>query len=309
MPGMRMSIRTTSGESVATASTPAAPSSASPTTLERRRPRRASSTGRRARAGRRRRAARGSETVLRHACGHGSRASSTKRRRSSSMPARRRRRPAPSAPAARPGRGPCPGSRCPAAPTPSGLATSTTSESPGAPPTHTATLAVGACLPALVRASCTIAVRGAADGRRHVATASAPGRGRCERRPRAIPRRDAEQRASVGWGGSGASGPATARRRRRRQRSPTRITPITVRSSSRASCAVARITPAARAMSSGGASGRNSSAPAWTTSSDIRARARHASRGRSACAPARGPDRRAALARSRRARHAPRGSP
>ena len=77
------------------------------------------------------------------------------------------------------------------------------------------------------------------------------------------PARDSSSRpgrlASVGCGRSGSPSSDSSR-----------STPITSRRSSSAWWALARITPAARAISSGGASGRNSSAPACMLSSEIR---------------------------------------
>ncbi len=78
-------------------------------------------------------------------------------------------------------------------------------------------------------------------------------------RPRATPR------AARAAPPASAAAAAAARRP-----SPSRSTPITARRSSSAWCALARITAAARATSSGGASGRNSSAPACRLSSEIR---------------------------------------
>ena len=139
------------------------------------------------------------------------------------------------------------------APTGSGLRTSTVRPSPGrARRPHVDRPRRRACLRALVSPSWTIryALRPTAAGtaaavveRRLAAAPACP--------PPATPRPAPGRSASVGWG-------ARARRRRRPRRAARR-------SPRRRSCsawwALARITPAARATSSGGASGRNSSAP------------------------------------------------
>src|SRR6478736_4305641 len=120
------------------------------------------------------------------------------------------------------------------------------------------TAAPGACLRALVRPSCAMryAVRPTAAG-----AAASPSSIRVVTRipaPRDSSTRAARS-ASVGWGGCVGLSPPSSRR-----------TPITLRSSSSAVFALSRITPAASATSSAAAFWRNSSAPAWTESSERR---------------------------------------
>src|SRR5690349_20774392 len=191
--------------------------------------------------------------------GHGSHACSRKWPRSSSPCSRRP--PESVARSVRPSRpAPVPGIfGSAAASAGSGLRTSIVRPCPGAPPRPSSTGAEVACLRALVSASWTIlsAWRPIASG-----TAARSGRptSACTRIPAA---RDSSSSpgsaASVGWGGCGPW-PSV----------PSLSTPITVRRSSSAWCALARITAAARATCSGGASGRNSSAPACRLSSEIR---------------------------------------
>src|SRR5439155_1599842 len=137
---------------------------------------------------------------------------------------------------------PAPGSGAAAATATGARLRTSTSRSPSGARTVSVTAAPGACLRAFVRPSCAIryAVRPTAAG-----GAASPSSIRAVIRMPAA--RDSSTRsarsASVGWGGCVRLSPPSSRR-----------TPITPRSSSSAARALSRITPAASATSSAGAS-------------------------------------------------------
>ena len=136
-----------------------------------------------------------------------------------------------------------------------GCARSWSGPRPGAPVDGHRHLGAGGVLAGVGQALLGDAVGGAADGRR----ARRRGRRRgCRGRP-SCPPRGTRRPACPARRASAGGGP-------RRRASPARRTPMISRRSCSASCALSRMTPAARAISARGASGRNSRAPACTLS-------------------------------------------